>query len=88
VICRRVLVHGRVQGVFFRDTTRRVANDVGVSGWVANRGDGTVEAHLEGAEDAVERVIEFCRRGPEGAAVDHVEVSEAEPESRPGFTIL
>ena len=87
MISRRVRVHGRVQGVFFRDTARRVATDAGVAGWIANRDDGTVEALLEGDEAAVERVIEFCRHGPEGAAVERVEVSEAEPEGRQGFTI-
>ncbi len=87
MISRRVRVHGRVQGVFFRDTARRVATDAGVAGWIANRDGGTVEALLEGDEAAVERVIEFCRHGPEGAAVERVEVSEAEPEGRQGFTI-
>ena len=87
MIARRAVVHGRVQGVFFRDTTRRHASAEGVVGWVANRPDGTVEALFEGEPDAVERLLEFCRRGPEGAAVDRVEVTEAEPTGLEGFTI-
>jgi acylphosphatase len=87
VIRRRVVVHGQVQGVFFRDTTRRLAQQRGVAGWVANRWDGTVEAVFEGEEDAVERLVEFCRGGPRGAQVDSVDVTEEEPESLSGFNV-
>ena len=87
MIARRAVVHGRVQGVFFRDTTRRLARVEGVAGWVSNRADGTVEALFEGEPDAVERLLDFCRRGPEGATVDRVEVTEAEPAGLEGFTI-
>lgn len=78
-IARRVLVHGRVQGVFFRDSLRRVAAEHGVSGWARNRDDGTVEAQLEGTAGGVDHVIEFCRQGPPRARVDRVEVSDAAP---------
>ena len=78
-IARRVVVHGRVQGVFFRDSLRRVAAGHGVTGWARNRDDGTVEAQLEGGADAVERVIEFCRQGPPRASVERVEVSDTAP---------
>ena len=59
----------------------------GVAGWVSNRADGTVEALFEGEPDAVERLLEFCRRGPEGATVDRVEVTEVGPAGLEGFTI-
>jgi acylphosphatase len=87
VIRRRVIVHGSVQGVFFRDSTRRLAQQRGVTGWVSNRPDGTVEAVFEGEEDAVERLISFSRKGPRGAQVDRVDVSEEEPEGLTDFTI-
>jgi acylphosphatase len=73
--------------VFLRDSVRRFAERTGVTGWVANRKDGTVEAVLEGDPEAVERVVDFCRRGPRGARVDGVEVSEEEPEGLQGFEI-
>ena len=82
---RRVVVHGHVQGVFFRDTTRRMARSRGVAGWVRNNPDGTVEAVFEGERDAVERLVDFCRVGPRGAQVERVEVTEEEPEGLRGF---
>ncbi len=87
MIRRRVVVHGSVQGVFFRDSVRRLAQQRGVSGWVANRWDGTVEAVLEGDPDAVERLVAFCREGPRGAQVDSVDVSEEDPERLSGFSV-
>jgi acylphosphatase len=87
VTARRVVISGRVQGVFFRDGARREAGRLGVAGWVRNRDDGTVEAHLEGAADAVERLVEWCRRGPARADVERVEVAAAEPEGARGFEI-
>jgi acylphosphatase len=87
VIRRRVIVHGRVQGVFFRDSVRRLAQQHGVAGWVTNTWDGAVEAVFEGEQDAVERLVDFCRTGPRGAQVDRVEVSEEEPEALSGFTV-
>lgn len=76
-----------MQGVFFRDTTRRMAESRGVSGWVSNRADGAVEALFEGDADAVEAMLAFCRQGPRGAAVERVEVTEQEPEGVKGFSI-
>jgi acylphosphatase len=87
VIRRRVVVHGRVQGVFFRDTLRRHAESRGVSGWVSNRAHGTVEAVFEGDPDAVESLLRFCRQGPRGAEVERVEVREEEPGGLGGFAI-
>lgn len=83
----RAIVHGRVQGVFFRDTTRREAEARGVTGWVGNRPDGTVEAVFEGDPVAVEAMVAFCREGPATAAVDRVDVSEEEPEGLVGFDV-
>jgi len=87
VIRRRVIVHGRVQGVFFRDSLRRLAQQRGVSGSVANRWDGTVEAVLEGDDEAVERLVEFAHQGPRGAQVESVEVFNEEPEGLSGFAV-
>jgi acylphosphatase len=87
VIRRRVLIHGQVQGVFFRDTTRRQAESRGVAGWVGNRSDGAVEAAFEGDDDDVEAMIAFCRQGPRGAEVESVDVSEEDPEGLSGFKV-
>jgi acylphosphatase len=84
---KRVVVHGQVQGVFFRDTTRREAKQRGVAGWVTNRPDGAVEAVFEGDPEAVERMIEFSRRGTRGAQVEHVDVSDEEPDGLSGFSV-
>jgi acylphosphatase len=84
---RRVLVHGRVQGVFFRGATQRRARALGVAGWVRNRADGSVEAVFEGARDAVEAALAFCREGPPGARVERVDVSEEAPEGLGGFDV-
>ena len=82
-----MIVRGLVQGVFFRDSTRRLAQRHGVAGWVANRWDGAVEAVFEGEPDAVERLVAFSREGPRGARVDAVEVTEEEPEGLVGFAV-
>jgi acylphosphatase len=87
MIRRRVVVHGRVQGVFFRDSARERARAHGVAGWVANRSDGTLEAVLEGEPDAVDRVVRFLETGPPRAQVERVEVSDEEPEGLNGFSV-
>jgi len=84
---KRVVVNGRVQGVFFRDSTRRRASTRGVAGWVSNRSDGAVEAVFEGEPDAVDSLVDYAREGPRGADVSQVEVSEEEPEGLSGFEI-
>jgi acylphosphatase len=84
-VARRAVVHGRVQGVFFRDTVRRAAEQRGVAGWAANRTDGTVEVWLEGEADAVDSMLRVLHDGPPRAEVEHVDVSEAEPEGLGGF---
>jgi acylphosphatase len=82
-----VVVHGRVQGVFFRDTTRRTAERHGVAGWVRNRPDGAVEAVFEGDAAAVERLVAFCHEGPRGAHVARVDVAGEPPEGLAGFSV-
>ena len=84
---KRVVVHGMVQGVFFRDTTRRQAEQSGVAGWVRNNPDGTVEAVFEGPEADVERLVRFAQQGPSGAQVERVEIFGEEAEGLTGFAI-
>jgi acylphosphatase len=86
-IRRRVLIHGHVQGVFFRDSIRQRARDLAVAGWVSNRPDGTVEAVLEGSPDAVQEIVQFAETGPPHAQVTRVEVTEEPPENLSGFSI-
>jgi acylphosphatase len=84
---RRVVVHGFVQGVFFRDTIWRRALQLGVAGWVRNNADGTVEAVFEGDPEAVESLVTLCHDGPRGARVDRVDVVDEAPEGLAGFAI-
>ncbi len=86
-IRRRVLVSGRVQGVFFRDSCRREAVTRGVWGWIANRDDGAVEAVFEGPRWAVEAVVDWCRTGPARAEVTRVRVTAEEPRGGRGFRV-
>jgi acylphosphatase len=79
-VARRVIVHGRVQGVWFRDTARHEALARGVAGWVRNRSDGSVQAWFEGPPEGVDAMIDWCRGGPPRARVERVEVSEGEPQ--------
>jgi acylphosphatase len=81
------VISGRVQGVFFRDTTRRRAEAAGVAGWVRNTPDGTVEAVFEGEPEAVDELVEFSRRGPSRAEVASVEVIDEEPEGLSSFEV-
>jgi acylphosphatase len=75
-IRRRVIVHGRVQGVYFRASTVEEARNAGVRGWVRNLPDGTVEAVFEGAGEDVDEILAWCGRGPRHARVERVEVFE------------
>ncbi len=84
---RRVVIRGRVQGVFFRASTRVSAHELGADGWVRNLSDGSVEAVFEGSPDAVEALVGFCRTGPRIAQVDHLEVFEEVPEGLQGFRL-
>jgi acylphosphatase len=87
VIRRRVVVHGRVQGVWFRDSTCREAGRLGVSGWVRNTAEGTVEAVFEGPADAVAAMVAWCGTGPPDARVTEVEARDEPPEGLAGFVV-
>ena len=82
-----VYVTGRVQGVFFRATTRDTAENRGVDGWVKNLADGRVEAVFEGSEDAVQSMVEFCHEGSSQARVEDVDVEYEDPEGVEGVKI-
>ncbi len=84
-VARRIVVHGRVQGVFFRATVRDAAQAAGAAGWAHNRDDGTVEVWVEGEPDAVDAVVAACRTGSPASRVDQVDVEEAEPGRLSGF---
>jgi acylphosphatase len=86
-IRRRVIVRGRVQGVFFRGATQDEAARTGVDGWVRNLPDGSVEAAFEGPPDAVLAMVAFSRRGPRHARVKEVEVQEEPPNGERGFRV-
>jgi acylphosphatase len=83
----QVVVHGRVQGVFYRESCRREAEAAGVTGWVTNEPDGTVLAHFEGAADAVARMVAWARRGPGTARVERVDEREAAAEGGSTFEV-
>ena len=84
---RRVVAHGLVQGVWFRESARRRADELGIAGWVRNRADGAVEAELEGPPEDVEALTDWFRRGPSGAQVERLEVEEAAPTGEAGFSV-
>jgi acylphosphatase len=83
----RVRAHGRVQGVFFRDSVRREASRRGVAGWARNCADGTAEAVFEGPAEAVAAMVDYVRRGPGHAEVSQVEEFAESPEGLSGFGV-
>jgi acylphosphatase len=87
LVRRRVVARGLVQGVWFRDSVRERARAHGVSGWVRNVQDGSVEAVLEGPAEAVDRVVRFMEIGPPAARVEAVDLRDEEPEGLSGFAI-
>jgi acylphosphatase len=87
VIRQRVIVNGTVQGVFFRDTCRRVASELGLAGWVRNRGSDSVEAVFEGPPERVRQAVDWARRGPSRAIVEKIQVYDEEPRGERGFQI-
>jgi acylphosphatase len=86
-VARDLVIHGRVQGVFFRAFVRDAARRAGVAGRAENRFDGTVAVRLEGPADDVAQVERACGRGPEGAHVERVDARDAEVEGLSGFSV-
>ncbi|HEY2224401.1 acylphosphatase [Actinomycetospora sp.] len=82
---RHAVIHGRVQGVFYRASAEQEATRLGVAGWVRNLPDGTVELVVEGDDAAVERMLEWAGRGPSHAQVTHVDVADRTEEGHTGF---
>ena len=83
----RLVIHGRVQGVFFRDSMRREAQDLAVAGWVRNRSDGTVEAAVQGEPAAVDAIVRWAQRGPQHAKVERIDISP-DDGSYSGFEVI
>jgi acylphosphatase len=83
----RLVIHGLVQGVFFRDSMRRKAQNLTVAGWVRNNSDGTVEAAVQGEPAAVDAIVRWARQGPQRAQVERVEIGQDEG-SYTGFEII
>ena len=86
VVRRHLVVSGRVQGVFYRETLRRMAVERGVAGWARNTRDG-LEAILEGPRPVVDELVQWCRQGPPHAVVIHVRVEEEEPAGETEFRV-
>ncbi|HHF55963.1 MAG TPA: acylphosphatase [Thermoplasmatales archaeon] len=82
-----VRIYGKVQGVWFRAHTKDMADKLGIKGWVRNVPDGSVEAVFEGDDESVEKIIEWCHRGPPLARVEGVEVEYEEPKGEEKFEI-
>lgn len=82
-----VIIRGQVQGVGYRYTARMIADEVGVSGWVRNRRDGTVEAELEGTSDQVDEMLAWMAEGPPGSQVEGADVTDAAPRGGRGFEV-
>ena len=87
VVRARVRVTGRVQGVWYRQSTASAAQDLGLAGWVRNLPDGSVEAVAEGPRTTVERLVAFMEEGPPHASVEHIDIAWEEPEGEHGFAI-
>jgi len=87
MVRRRVIAHGHVQGVFFRDSIRERVQSRGLSGWVRNREDGAVEAVFEGSEEDVDALVRFCHEGPGSADVERVDVVDEDPLGDEGFAV-
>lgn len=85
--CFRLRIHGLVQGVFFRQSTLEKALELGITGTVCNRDDGTVEIVAEGSKDQMKIFLEWCRTGPKKARVDRVDINEQPLKNFPNFII-
>jgi acylphosphatase len=87
LVRKRVVLTGRVQGVFFRDSLRRRAETHGIAGWARNRFDGSIEAVFEGPEPGVIEMLAYSRHGPRGAHVETMTSSQEDPEGLSGFEV-
>ena len=88
VEARRIVIEGRVQGVFYRASAERRAKELGLSGWVRNLADGRVEAHVEGARPSLLEFVEWCRKGPPAARVVFLDAREVPVEGHASFSVL
>ncbi len=82
-----ILVSGRVQGVFYRSSTRDKALELGIKGWVMNKPDGSVYIEAEADESNLDHFIEWCKKGPMMARVDNIDIRHQSPEGFPGFEV-
>ena len=82
-----IIISGKVQGVFFRKHTKQVARELGLTGFVKNQSDGTVLIETSGSQEQVDKLVNWCKQGPEGARVTSVEVNPIEPREFAGFSI-
>lgn len=87
-INRSVRVFGKVQGVYFRQSTLAKAYELGINGWVKNEPDGSVSAELEGDEAQISTMLEWMKKGPERASVDKIQISEGKVRDYPDFQII
>lgn len=85
---KRIHITGKVQGVFFRAHTKEHAHKLGITGWIRNRSDGSVEVHAEGSADALQSLKEWCEHGPDRARVDKIDMRETSGEQSTEFTVL
>jgi acylphosphatase len=83
----KINVKGKVQGVFYRSSTQAKAKELGLSGWVQNKEDGSVLIEAEGEEQKLQKLVEWCRQGPGAAVVNDVEYKEIEPQGKNGFEV-
>ncbi len=83
-----LLISGKVQGVFFRDSSRKVAQSLNITGWIKNRRDEKVEAMISGDEDDIKAFVDWCKSGPDRAEVEEVIVSQKAPASFKKFEII
>jgi len=88
VVRCRVIVSGRVQGVFFRDSCRSTARGFGIRGWVRNRSEGTLELVAEGPRERVDQFLDWCRQGPPRAQVTGIVVTDEVPAAERGFRVV
>lgn len=84
----RLVISGKVQGVFYRATAKDMAVSLGITGWVKNMSDGNVEIKASGSKENLEKFIAWCRRGPKNAAVENVVVTKADDEPAKDFQII